>query len=504
MRRVRIISDLHLGGTYPVPPAPGKRGFRLCTRADQIVRFVEDLAQEIAAKGPSELVLNGDTVDFLAELDGEQADSWAPFTADPGQAVSKFKAIVERDPGVFAALNRFLDVGGRLTILLGNHDIELSLPPVRAELRKALGVKPGHDFEFIHDGEAYVTGDALIEHGNRYDAWNQVDLDALRRVRSLMSRRQEVPKQYQFVPPPGSQMVTSVINKIKRDYAFVDLLKPEDSAVAPILLALEPSYRKRFGELARFWYWTRSHGLEGPVLPKFGGDIKADVVANKKPFGQDIRATVAPGMGSAQSILAGVDNDATLKVAIGDSLGGAGADFLRQLDDDSRGAHPGMGTDVSASETFNTALGFFNLAFGSSAADKRMRALLTAIRGLQKEGSFDETRETAKEYLDGASELVKGGFRYVVFGHTHQAKRVSLGDGRWYFNSGTWADVLRFPNEILTLPEPDALKQLDRFVQKLKAGDFSEWTLFRPTYVLLDIDDNDKVADAKLCAAPTS
>ncbi|WP_160300648.1 metallophosphoesterase [Bradyrhizobium japonicum] len=504
MRRVYIISDLHLGGTYPVPPEQGKRGFRLCTRADQIVRFVEGLAQEIAEKGPSELVLNGDTVDFLAELDGEQADTWSPFTADPGQAVSKFKAIVSRDPGVFAALNRFLDAGGRLTILLGNHDIELSLPPVRAELRRALGVKPGRDFEFIPDGEAYIIGDALIEHGNRYDAWNQIDLDALRRVRSLMSRRQEVPKQYQFVPPPGSQMVTSVINKIKRDYAFVDLLKPEDSAVVPILLALEPGYRKRFGELARFWYWTRSHGLEGPILPKFGGDIKADVAASKKPFGQDIRAKAALGIGSAQSILAGLDNDAALKVAIAESLGSEGTDFLRQLDNDSKAKQPKMGTDVSASENLNTALGLFKLAFGSSAAEKRMRALLTAIRGLQKEDSFDETKETAKEYLDAATDLVKGGFRHVVFGHTHQAKRVSLGDGRWYFNSGTWADVLRFPNEILTLPEADALSRLDGFVQKLKAGDFSDWTLFRPTYVQLDVDDNGGVSDAKLCVARIS
>ncbi|XUJ32998.1 hypothetical protein ACQ5SK_33120 [Bradyrhizobium japonicum] len=99
---------------------------------------------------------------------------------------------------------------------------------------------------------------------------------------------------------------------------------------------------------------------------------------------------------------------------------------------------------------------------------------------------------------------MKGGFRHVVFGHTHQAKRVSLGDGRWYFNSGTWADVLRFPNEILTLPESDALSRLDGFVQKLKAGDFSDWTLFRPTYVQLDVDDNGGVSDAKLCVARIS
>jgi hypothetical protein len=239
-------------------------------------------------------------------------------------------------------------------------------------------------------------------------------------------------------------------------------------------------------------------------LPKFGGDIKAEAAASNKPFGHDIRRTEISGAGSAQSMLAGLDNEAALKAAISESLGSQATDFLRQLDDDLKGKRSEMGTDVGAKENLNTALGLFKLAFGSSAAEKRMRALLTAIRGLQKEDAFDETKETAKEYFDAASELVKGDFRYVVFGHTHQAKRVDLGGGRWYFNSGTWADVLRFPSEILTLPEADALGRLNTFVQKLKAGDFSTWTLFRPTYVWLDIDDNGKVAEAKLCQVPTS
>jgi hypothetical protein len=34
-------------------------------------------------------------------------------------------------------------------------------------------------------------------------------------------------------------LVTSAFNEIKVDYPFVDLLKPEESAVVPMLLALE-------------------------------------------------------------------------------------------------------------------------------------------------------------------------------------------------------------------------------------------------------------------------
>jgi UDP-2,3-diacylglucosamine pyrophosphatase LpxH len=130
MRSVYVISDLHLGGAYPEPPDPGKRGFRLCTHADAIARFVSSLIQNIGQKGSIELVLNGDTVDFLAECD-EKPNSWSAFTAKPDRAVAKLKAIVKRDQEVFDRLKEFLEKGGRLTVLLGNHDAELSLPAVR-------------------------------------------------------------------------------------------------------------------------------------------------------------------------------------------------------------------------------------------------------------------------------------------------------------------------------------------------------------------------------------
>jgi UDP-2,3-diacylglucosamine pyrophosphatase LpxH len=507
LRKVFIISDLHLGGAYPIPPEAGKRGFRLCTHAEVIVRFVDQLAKEIAENGISELILNGDTVDFLAERDGD-TEAWSAFTADPKLAVGKFNTIVARDPEVFASLGRFLDAGGRLTVLLGNHDVELSLPPVRKALRKALGVRPGHDFEFILDGEAYIVGDALIEHGNRYDAWNQIDYDGLRRVRSLMSRRQGIPDNYLFEPPAGSEMVVSVINEIKREYAFVDLLKPETSAAVPMLLALEPSYRERFGKIARLWYWTRSHGLEGPTLPKFGGNIRARVEAGDKPIGHNIRAR-ATTSNAAQDVLGALDESAALKGVIADALGGNGADFLAELEDENTtDGVPGVaGTKISARDTFARVLGLFDLLKGSKSTtiERRVRALLKAMRGVQDVDTFDHGKESAQEYLEAARKLTKeGGFRYVVFGHTHQAKRIDLGNDCWYLNSGTWADVLRFPIEILTLPEADALAKLTTFVEEMQAGNFRRSALFRPTYVRLDVDDEQgKVVEAALYDALT-
>jgi UDP-2,3-diacylglucosamine pyrophosphatase LpxH len=248
VRSVYVISDLHLGGDYPVPREPGKRGFRLCTRADAVAQFIDSLTQKFTQQGPSELVLNGDTVDFLAERD-EKPNTWSPFTADPRRAVGKLEAIIQRDQLVFHAIGRFLEKGGRLVVLLGNHDIELSLPAVRVAFRHALSVKASHDFEFLYDGEAYVVGDALIEHGNRYDAWNQIDYDALRHVRSVQSRLLDMPEEHVFIPPAGSEMVTEVINTIKLDYPFVDLLKPETAAVVPMLLASSRAFARALQRL---------------------------------------------------------------------------------------------------------------------------------------------------------------------------------------------------------------------------------------------------------------
>jgi UDP-2,3-diacylglucosamine pyrophosphatase LpxH len=509
VRSIYVISDLHLGGNYPVPPGPGKRGFRLCTRADAVAQFIDSLTQKFPQEGPSELVINGDTVDFLAEGD-ERPNTWSPFTGDPSRAVAKLETIVKRDLVVFESLERFLSKGGRLVVLLGNHDIELSLPAVRAAFRRALGVKAGYDFEFLYDGEAYIVGCALIEHGNRYDAWNQIDNDSLRRLRSFQSRRQDVPDEYNFIPPAGSEMVTSVINSIKLQYPFIDLLKPETAAVVPMLLALEPGYRNRLGTIAALAYQTLSHGLASAATPKFGGNISS-LKTRGTPFGKNIRSGgtsdglaavgVMPTGSTAAAHSTAGGKDESLKRALQSTLGDDAEGFLRDIDAEVIAANPlqQIGSPISRSDTVSRILGFAALLLGrkSEAVEKRLPALLKAMQGMQNEDTFDTAKESATEYLEAAHELADRGFRYVVFGHTHQAKQVDLGNGRFYFNSGTWADVLRFPVEILK-SQAEAPQELQTFVEQMKAGDFSRWTIFNPTYVRLDMDDANKVVKAEL------
>ena len=88
--------------------------------------------------------------------------------------------------------------------------------------------------------------------------------------------------------------------------------------------------------------------------------------------------------------------------------------------------------------------------------------------------------------------LVEGG---QVF-HDDLAKNVALDDGAVYLNSGTWADLIRFPQDVIEGDKETAIPKLREFVDQLQKGELAEWINFRPTYVRLDVGDDGKVTEA--------
>jgi UDP-2,3-diacylglucosamine pyrophosphatase LpxH len=500
-RQVFVISDLHVGGVYPDSDDPQDRGFRINTQVPQLTAFVTALADKQPGEPAIELVINGDFVDFLAESDSSSA-GWQPFVPDPQAAARRLEAIVERDRALFTALGRLLSRGHRLTVTLGNHDIELALPPVRKRLMELIGVEGHHQFHFVYDGEAYVIGDVLIEHGNRYDMFNVVDHDALRRFRSLLSRNQAVPAEQQFNAPTGSHIVASIMNPVKTSYPFIDLLKPETGAAVPILLALEPGARNQLGRLALMVKRARKHRLSSAAMPGFGGDIRAEGDASGS-FGQDI-GSFDDDMGVDAAVSHGDFGDsgdygergddalaAVVSEAMGDDADGFLAEFTQPAP---------IGEDISAADFFDRSMGLASLLLARSGDDveRRLPSLLKALRAVQGDKSFDRSIETAREYLDAARALARGGFRCVVFGHTHLAKRVVLEDDALYINTGTWADVMGFPMEILAGSDEAALAKLREFVQDIGTGKLNRWIRFGATYARLDLDADHRLMQAEL------
>ncbi len=435
--RVFVISDLHLGGAEE---------FRMCspTAVGRIAALVGWIAGQRERGQDVHLVLNGDIVDFLAERDSGSPPEgrWSAFTIDQEEAAAKLDRILDSTAPAWDALASFVASGSALTMLLGNHDIELALPKLRHRLFSRIAPSGGR-IELIHDNEAFTLGGLVVEHGNRYDGWNAVDHDALRRVRSALSRAQ--PPQ-PFPVQPGSEMVVRVMNRIKSRYAFVDLLKPETSAVAPLLAVLSPSVWKMAGGFVRQAAAAARRGIQtgaaGPAADN--GLVAARAVAEPRP--------VAPA-----------PDDEGLRLA--DEFASAAAARA--------GAKVGFVRDVA------------------------IDLLLNAFRNRRKQDgvSFDVEVE-AGVYLEAAASLASRGFQVVVFGHTHHAKRISLGKGTTYLNSGTWADLMRIPDTVYEGDPAAGEAALRAWLDELAANRIERYRRFLPTFVQVDLEADGRVAAA--------
>jgi UDP-2,3-diacylglucosamine pyrophosphatase LpxH len=460
MRTVYVISDLHLGGRWP--EAASDRGFRMMTEPAALAAFIRRIASET---GEVELVINGDFIDFLAEEHTPKEDPWRAFVEDPAQAEAIFRRVADdRDKDVFDALAELLAVEGkRLTVLLGNHDLELSLPRVRAALFRRLGAPRG-GLQFIYDGEAYVIGDVLIEHGNRYDPYNEVDHDALRRLRSLQTHGQDG-RRAKFEPPVGSRVVAEFLNPIKGTFGFIDLLKPEGAALIALLLAIDPSQRV-LGSLLKAGWGRLGHGplAKDPAMPRRDGVISSSSREPTTP-----RAIlVAEGVFSEELA-------AAAWLPVGGEISWKGERHVVRL-----------------------------AAYGSWLSEpKRLRHVQAALSVWPDPAlPFHLRVETGDGYAEAAQRLTENGFHTVIFGHTHHAKDITFPSGRRYLNTGTWANLMGFPPNLLSDDPAVAEKAWAAFAKDLRENRLEGYITFRPTAARL-VFDEERCVEAGIIDART-
>ncbi len=486
MRHLYAISDLHLGGAPDASDAPGSQ---ICTAYSELAAFIDWIASpESSPRGEIELIVNGDFVDFFA-IDG--ADGARTWTASESEAIARLERVRLRAGVVFDALARFVAAGHRLTLLIGNHDVELAMPKVRAYLLKLLG--DGDRVRFVYDGEAYTVGRALFEHGNRYDRWNIIDHDRLREERSVASRGLPVDERARrtrfFQPPAGSHLVVRVMNRIKARYRFVDLLKPETGAVIPLLLALEPDHRPEFEDVfaaASIATKLAGHGLDGPATPASAGDLDTSGAATRTTLASALEEELGPD--------AAVFRDEIRRATL------TGGD-LSVIDDAAAAARWLAATVGSLREGARSFTKILDV-IGERDHEQRRNKLLTALRHLNAtDGSFDVARELP-DYLDAAHTIAThGAFDLVVFGHTHLPKRIALAlDGRTahYLNSGTWVDVMRLPAEITGSDERLAKEALSGFIAAIARNDFVPYVRRYLSYVEAVVADDGRVIEAEV------
>jgi UDP-2,3-diacylglucosamine pyrophosphatase LpxH len=433
---ILVISDLHLGGE-PTTSMCSPRG-----RA-RLTAFLRHVACDSARAADIHLVLAGDIVDFLAEDDAD--GGWSAFSS-PQEAVRKFRAIADESAEVWAALREVVGSGAAVTLMLGNHDLELCLPPVRAELLHRLGRGA---VQFLYDNEALRIGPVLIEHGNRYDTWNAVSHDSLRRVRSRVSRGEAHER---FPVPPGSDLVVRAMNRIKAEYGFVDLLKPEASAALPLLAALDGTLWRRV--------WPAVYASARAAWRRSSYDRAG------RPSDDDLIASPLPG--------SSVDPA---------DLGDVGGDEVPAYEFPDRDAFVEALTAAKESADDDDRIGHRSRPLGAGLLVRALRRW--AARDLV---TWDVEAE-GLTYRRAAQALADQGAKVVVFGHTHLAKRVALGAGRWYLNSGTWADLMRVPSALLEASSDDEGAELARYLDALRCNDLAALRRTVPTFARVVLDD---------------
>lgn len=500
MRHVFVISDLHLGGRPD--PRPDDPESPLGTQINRSVRALTAFIRWLVAQhdtvrdGELELVVNGDVVDFLAE-DQLGVTLW---TADEVQVIRKLELAVERSrggapAGVFEAMAELVAAGHRLTLLLGNHDVELALPKVRDRLNRLLtGGDDRRLLRFLYDNEAYTLGRLLVEHGNRYDRWNMIDHNGLRAERSVRSRHLPVHESERvasyFQPPAGTHLVVEFMNRIKARYRFVDLLKPETDAVLPLLVALEPDYWPLLDDIVKLVPLGRqllAHRLDGPARPKRPGDLTATgssappslEAVLRETLGRDSQAFAAkapvkmtaraPGLGD-MGLLSRAGKWVEARVA-----------ELRE-------------TQRSASRIFSV----WNGDESNATADDRMEQLQLALRAVARDDRSYRIDCEQPQYLESAKATVAtGDFDVVIYGHTHLPKQIDLGGGAQYLNTGTWADVIRLPDALVD-EGPGSHAALLEFVAALRNNRLNPYIQRYLSYVEVRIADDGAVNEAVL------
>jgi UDP-2,3-diacylglucosamine pyrophosphatase LpxH len=422
---LHVISDLHLGGGA---------GFQLFDQTAELKGLIDHLAKKTRQRRIG-LVINGDFVDFLAE---EPARHF-----DPHGAVDKLNRIV-CDPSfapVWRALRRFAGTPKRtLLINIGNHDLELALPWVKEHL---LTVLSGDDaaargrISISANGTGILCkvgmARVLCVHGNEVDDWNVGDHETIRRIgRDFNLGRLVKP----WIPNAGTQLVIDVMNDLKKTYPFVDLLKPEMQAVIPVLLALKPWVVTQLPRLLpvdarRTWdrFRIAVRLLEGEQQPMTNPD-------------QSLPAS------SLSLVLPTADASPTPRNRLRDTAKAYANALLDRTEERFQEEQdPLVLVRHDEQEEYLGGLrSAWNLAKGDS-----VEAVREALEGLKEDRSFaiDDPDETFKA-LD---EFVGAEIDFVIAGHTHLERALPRKNGPGhYFNSGTWARLVRLDSEVLSEP----------------------------------------------------
>jgi hypothetical protein len=235
------------------------------------------------------------------------------------------------------------------------------------------------------------------------------------------------------------------MNPLKRAYPFVDLLKPENVAVLPTLAACAPEKVSNLRTLARLADVGISRAWAQIRKPSGMLDERPSAAQTAQPA-QPIGAAAARTRDNAQARALMQTVEEQMRTAV-DPM-----DIVGHEQNQSLGIVAAIGKWAS----------------GESAAE----VLREALERLDKDRSFDlQERDDTARQLD---ELVSPAINVILAGHTHLERAMHRQHGNGcYFNSGTWARVIRIDPQLRADP-----KKFEQVFNLFKSGPMDQLDAF--------------------------
>jgi predicted phosphodiesterase len=176
---------------------------------------------------PVDLVLNGDTLDFLKCPYFKHNQLIYTRHVTEQVSLSKLKLIYKAHQRVFNALRKFVrNKKHKLYFIIGNHDMDLIYKGVQKEIRELLGKKRNIYFKM-----KYNAHQVYAEHGNQYDFLNRFNTRRL----FLKYKKETI-----LNPPWINFSLMSKFMDLKEEHPFAERISPK-----PTLLDLHKAVTKK-------------------------------------------------------------------------------------------------------------------------------------------------------------------------------------------------------------------------------------------------------------------
>jgi UDP-2,3-diacylglucosamine pyrophosphatase LpxH len=414
-----VVSDLHIGG------GPQDPGDDFIYQANQFPRMVQELGSTPeGSAGQIELIINGDFLELAqTEPNVYKLDS-AKYWCTEAESMRKLESILKGHTEIFEAIDAFQTRGNAVTIMPGNHDIDLCWAGVRERIRRAVrGVEfeTGTVWLLRYGGRMRISHGNQLDPANRFEHWDNPVLLA-----DYAEKRLEM--------CPGTLFMVRFVNWLEKRYPFADNLHPVTRLAG--ILAKE----SRFGLAAASW-----------MLARFAARYPVDFLG-KEP---------SDGLRTGKQLLEAIRYDSRFRARL--------TEVYREVREEpgatEESVAKALGSEAAMADFMADSMAAIEMETWTALFDMAQPDILNLSDDSGDTLAIIQSGKLAEDtWRREAEEQWRQGAEVVVFGHTHLPETMRQGR-RAYYNPGSWTRYVR--SEDLAGLTMEDLKQEDKFPYQL-------------------------------------